>query len=201
MKEQKNQVLEAARGVDRLVEDGEPRVDTTAIPKTEDFDMAAAIDGIPGTADFTAVPTAKRVVGLKNAAEGVNPKDRVGAAKVDLTLIPPTASIHCALALMDGATKYGPYNWRIEPIQARTYVAAIMRHCQAYLDGELSARDSGILHMGHAMACAAILIDAEMQGTLTDDRPIVPKKEATASMQLEAAHSWIVKHKQPGWGR
>jgi len=144
-----------------------------------------------------------RVIGLKNAngEVGVNPKDKIGAAKVDLTLIPPAAEIHMALALMDGATKYGPYNWRVEPIQARTYIAAIKRHCMDYLDGEDCADDSGIKHLGHIMACAAILVDAQHQGTLIDDRPIVNSNSAGAPMLLEVAHKWIKETKSSGWGR
>lgn len=194
--EHKGRVQKAMDAVDAADKFDDASLEQIIGDVTNDFKVGYASD--PGP-EVTNLPTKR--VGLKNADAGVNPKDRVGASKVDLTLIPPTAQIHCALALMDGATKYGPYNWRVEPIQARTYVAAIMRHCQAFLDGELSAPDSGILHMGHIMASAAILLDAEMQGTLIDDRPMIVKPNATASVQLASAHDWISKHKPAGWGR
>jgi hypothetical protein len=73
---------------------------------------------------------------------------------------------------MDGARKYGPYNWREEGVGASTYLSAAMRHLRAYLDGEQNAMDSGVHHLGHAMACLAILLDAEAVGNLVDDRPL-----------------------------
>lgn len=122
-----------------------------------------------------------RVIGLKTIAGGVNPKDRIGAAKVDLTLIPVSAKVALATALQDGGDglygKYGAYNWRKEPVLARTYLAACERHTDAYREGETLAPDSRIKHLAHAMACLAILIDAESQGMLVDDRPINGKPE------------------------
>ena len=100
-----------------------------------------------------------------------NPKTRFGVAKPSVTLIPGPALIHCALAFRDGATKYGPANWRVDPVTASTYTDAAFRHLLDYWDGEDRASDSGVLHLAHAMACLAILIDAQEQGTLKDDRP------------------------------
>lgn len=103
--------------------------------------------------------------------ESTNPKDALGRLKPDLTAIPPVALVHAALAMMDGTAKYGPYNWRDKTVSARTYLAANQRHVLAYLDGEKNAKDSGIHHLGHAIASLCILLDAETQGTLVDDRP------------------------------
>jgi hypothetical protein len=100
-----------------------------------------------------------------------NPKDRVGLTKPPLDLIPPVALIHCARALGNGAVKYGPYNWRDEKVSARIYVAACMRHLGSWLDGEENASDSGVHHLGHALACLAILLDAQSLEQLSDDRP------------------------------
>jgi hypothetical protein len=41
----------------------------------------------------------------------------------------------------------------------------------AWLDGEDNAEDSGQHHLGHALACIAIILDAEATGNLADDRP------------------------------
>ena len=49
----------------------------------------------------------------------------------------------------------------------------------AFWDGENKAADSGIHHLGHVMACASILLDAESCGQLNDDRPL-PGKAAVA---------------------
>lgn len=100
-----------------------------------------------------------------------NPKTRLGATKVPLHLVPPSAKHYLALALEDGAGKYGPYNWREEPISISTYKAAMERHMDAFWDGEDEAADSGVHHVAHAMACCALILDCLSKGTLVDDRP------------------------------
>jgi len=101
-----------------------------------------------------------------------NPKARVGALKVPLHLVPPALSIGAAMALKDGAVKYGPYNWREEPINISTYIGAIQRHILAYQDGEDVAEDSGVDHLGHVAACCALLMDSKAHGSLIDDRHV-----------------------------
>lgn len=100
-----------------------------------------------------------------------NPKTRLGALKVPLHLVPPSASHYLALALADGAKKYGPYNWRSEPISISTYYGAMKRHVDAFWDGQDEASDSGVHHLAHAMACCALMLDAMECGKLVDDRP------------------------------
>lgn len=100
-----------------------------------------------------------------------NPKTAVGAAKVPLHLVPPSAKHYLALALADGARKYGPYNWRNSKISVSVYVAAVQRHIDAFWDGEDCAEDSGVHHLAHAMACLALLLDAKGVEMLHDDRP------------------------------
>lgn len=119
------------------------------------------------------LPPTLRVSGLQNDGKGVNPKDKIGAKKVSMSLIPSTALIELALAQMDGAGKYGPYNWRAEPVQALTYIDGAKRHLTDWLEGQEIAEDSGAHHLGHVMACCAILIDAQRCGMLTDNRPIL----------------------------
>jgi Domain of unknown function (DUF5664) len=119
-----------------------------------------------------------------------NPKDRVSKGKVPLGLFPPTALIITAMALRDGAVKYGPYNWRDIPIQYSEYINAMLRHLMAIMDGEDIADDSGIDHLGHIIATAAILIDARCAGTLVDDRRMRP---GGAPKLLKEMHELIVK--------
>jgi hypothetical protein len=101
-----------------------------------------------------------------------NPKDILGAQKVSLSYLPPVAVLHAAHALMNGASKYGPYNWRDKAVRASIYVDACERHLNAWFDGEEEAADSGVHHLGHAIACLAILLDAQETGNLVDDRPV-----------------------------
>lgn len=102
-----------------------------------------------------------------------NPKDLIAAseARCPLAFIPSTALVHIAQAMQDGATKYGPYNYREEGVGAMTYLSAALRHIRAWLDGEESAPDSKCHHLGHAAACLAIIMDSQEIGNLVDDRP------------------------------
>lgn len=103
---------------------------------------------------------------------GTNPKDLLGIKKVQLNLVPPSSIIYQALAMEDGARKYGPYNWRQNKVIASIYIAAAMRHLHSYLDGEENAQDSGKPHLAHALACLGIIVDAKETGNLVDDRPL-----------------------------
>lgn len=70
-----------------------------------------------------------------------------------------------------GADKYGVRNWQIDPIRASTYEAAILRHFMSYFyDGEDVDPDSGLNHLYHIRACCAVMLDAQIHGTLIDDR-------------------------------
>ena len=100
-----------------------------------------------------------------------NPKTLIGAKKPDLSLVPPPALIHLATAMQNGADKYGPYNWREKRISTRVYIAACMRHLLQFLDGEDFDPISHVHHLGHAMACLAIVLDADEIGMLNDNRP------------------------------
>lgn len=108
---------------------------------------------------------------LRRFRAGSNPKAITGAVKVSVSKLPPAGVIHGALAMMDGAEKYTPYNFRDVKISATVYVDALLRHVLAYFDGEDLAPDSRAHHLGHAIACAAIILDAQERGNLIDDRP------------------------------
>ncbi len=116
---------------------------------------------------------AARIGAARPEGDATNPKDLVGVKKVSLTKLPPVAVLHAAHALMNGAGKYGPYNWRDKGVRASIYVDACERHLNAWFDGEEQATDSGVHHLGHAIACLAILLDAQEAGMLVDDRPIL----------------------------
>lgn len=108
-------------------------------------------------------------------ADGVdplqNPKDRIGVTKVPLWLVPPTSIVHQAMAMADGARKYGPYNWREKKVLTSIYISAALRHICKYLDGVQLDEESGVHELGHALACLGIILDAEETGNLQDDRP------------------------------
>lgn len=101
-----------------------------------------------------------------------NPKDRLGVLKPRLSLVPPASILYEALAMEDGANKYGPYNWREKKVKLSIYIDACKRHLDSYWDGEDNAKDSGKPHLAHAKACLGIIIDALETGNLINDRPI-----------------------------
>lgn len=102
----------------------------------------------------------------------VNPKSAIGRTKPALFSVIPTASLlHLGEVMKLGATKYGPFNWRETPVPAEVYIDAAGRHLLSFLDGEDEDPESGMSHLGHVMACCAILIDAKENGMLDDNRP------------------------------
>lgn len=102
-----------------------------------------------------------------------NPKDLVGETKPSLRAVPMIAVYEMGKAMLDGMRKYGLFNWRTNAVRSDIYVDAAMRHINAWADGEEVASDSGVHHLAHAMACMAILIDAQNADQLVDNRPRV----------------------------
>jgi hypothetical protein len=120
-----------------------------------------------------------RVIAVNPGYPDGNPKTLMGAKKPDPSVVPPIGILHLATAMMNGAEKYGPFNWRGNNISTRPYIAAALRHLFAYLDGEEYSADTvaagrPVHHLGHVMACCAIVLDAKAVGQLNDNRPEVP---------------------------
>lgn len=120
---------------------------------------------------------------LPTSDDRTNPKDILGATKPMLGLNPRVALLWMAKAFEFGAygrdangvqvreKGYGEYNWRDRAVSEMVYVHAMERHIADYVDGQDLASDSKVKHLGHIMACAAILLDAEECGALKRDRP------------------------------
>ena len=104
------------------------------------------------------------------ATKPTNPKDLIGSDKLPLHLWPSTATALGSLGLLDGMLKYGRSNFRAVGVRATIYIDAVMRHILAYLEGEDTDPDSGLPHMAHALACLAIIVEAQAKGNLADDR-------------------------------
>lgn len=100
----------------------------------------------------------------------MNPKDLVGSKKAPLRYVPPALAIAASGPMEDGAIKYGPFNWRTQPVEVLTYIEAVFRHLYAYLDGQDDAEDSGHSHIDHAIAGLGIIADARANGSLIDNR-------------------------------
>jgi hypothetical protein len=100
-----------------------------------------------------------------------NPKDRVASSRMPFDLFPHTARIAANLAFLEGALKYGRYNWRVAGAQASVYYNSVNRHLEKWFAGEWSDPKTKIPHLGSAIAGLAVLLDAHHFGVLTDDRP------------------------------
>lgn len=112
--------------------------------------------------------------------KNTNPKDGIGATKLPLSLVPPTAIAVASLAHFEGSVKYGRWNWRVAGVRASIYLDAAARHLAKWAEGEENDVESGVPHLGHALACINILIDAQACGKLNDDR--APSVDAPAFM-------------------
>jgi len=108
-----------------------------------------------------------------------DPKSTSGSKKPPLHLIPPVAEIQESIALKSGADKHGPWNWREHRIELMEHIAAVKRHIARFVDGEEGDPETGVSPLAHARATLGIILDAQAQGTLIDDRPRKGKGAAT----------------------
>jgi hypothetical protein len=88
-----------------------------------------------------------------------------------------------APAHQNGMEKYGAFNWRLNPVQLMTYLAAIRRHLDAFIDGQDEAEDTHIHHLSHMLASMNIIADALALGNLIDNRP--PKGPAADMLRAQ----------------
>lgn len=101
-----------------------------------------------------------------------NPKTVFGVKKPAFHFTPPVAELVLGQAMANGGAKYGLMNWRGKSISSSVYYDAARRHLAAWWDGEDIDRESGVHHLGHAMACCALVLDGADVGKLNDDRPV-----------------------------
>lgn len=114
--------------------------------------------------------------------KATNPKDIIGSKKIDLGLVPVTLTIGAATAFLEGALKYGRFNWRVAGVRVSVYIAALLRHVFKYYNGQNADSKTRVLHIDNAIACLGIIRDAEVYGKLVDDRPPCPDTDAVAEM-------------------
>lgn len=142
----------------------------------QETDYVNREDNMPGISELAREEEEKSNV--KNDVEifsastkASNPKDAIGDKKVPLALLSPIAKAYWSVAQFVGMVKYGAWNWRKAGVRSSVYISAIQRHIDAYASGEEVDPIDQTPHLGHIMACCAILIDAKAAGKLTDDRP------------------------------
>lgn len=119
-----------------------------------------------------------------------NPKDAFGSAKAPLGLVPDTGTVDVSMAFLEGALKYGRFNWRVAGVRASIYNDAIERHRSKWWNGQDRDPITRVKHLANLRACVDILLDAELCGMLEDDRPpaLEPLAEYIDSQQPLIAH-------------
>lgn len=128
-----------------------------------------------------------------------NPKDAIGSSKVPLfARLPRRVLGELALALLEGARKYGGFNWRVSGVRASVYMDALDRHLSAWWEGQDLDPDSGLSHVTKAIACLTVLRDSMLQGNFQDDRPPrASNSESWVAELNEAARQIVARYPDP----
>ena len=95
----------------------------------------------------------------------------LGSGRLPLGLVPDTLSAFAALGFLEGALKYGRYNWRVAGVRSSIYHDAIRRHLAKWWAGEEVDQKTGVPHLASILASVGILLDSALVGKLADDRP------------------------------
>lgn len=120
-----------------------------------------------------------------------NPKDAVGVKKVSIRSVLPAPVLgEVALALMEGARKYGRHNYRIAGTRASVYIDACGRHIDDFWEGVDIDPDSGLSHVTKAISTLVVLRDSMLQGNWVDDRP--PRSEGGWVQELNKKAEAII---------
>jgi hypothetical protein len=126
---------------------------------------------------------------MSDGTKASNPKEAFGDAKMPLDLLPDTAVVQFNLAFLEGALKYGQYNWRVAGVKSSTYVRAMRRHLSKWWNGQSADPATMVHELASVGACCAIVLDAIACGKLTDDRPPrADMEKALADAAVIAAH-------------
>lgn len=78
--------------------------------------------------------------------------------KLRYDLIPPIATKAMAEVLTFGAEKYAPDNWKLIQDGEKRYIAALMRHFEAYRAGEEFDSETSFSHLAHCITNIAFLL-------------------------------------------
>jgi hypothetical protein len=103
--------------------------------------------------------------------KATNPKDLIGSSKLPMGLVPDTLTLYASLAFLEGALKYGRFNWRVAGVRFQIYLDALERHRAKLAAGEWEDPVTKVPHLASIIACAGIILDAHTCGKLVDDRP------------------------------
>lgn len=128
-----------------------------------------------------------------------NPKDSVSIKKVPYHVIPARVTAEVGLALLEGARKYGSYNWREAGVRASVYMDATKRHMDDFWEGVDIDPDSGLSHITKAIASLYVLRDSMIQENWVDDRPPQGNLDWMSEMNKKA-EDIVIKYPDPAKG-
>jgi hypothetical protein len=123
----------------------------------------AEVDHIAEVSKMVSNPIDEALEMASNHAGDATEKvgQKFDADKPRFDLIPPRAERLLAKVLTFGAKKYAPGNWQhVEDAETR-YIAAALRHINAYRVGEHSDPETGLPHLAHAMCSLAFVLELD----------------------------------------
>ncbi len=94
---------------------------------------------------------------------------KLDKGKPPLSLVPKALLEGVAWTLDFGARKYGRDNYK-QGFDYTRLADAVLRHMYASIDGVDNDEESGRLHLEHAAATLAMMLECKRIGTLKDDR-------------------------------
>lgn len=120
-------------------------------------------------AEFVGIVTTSP---LDVTSKPTNPKDAVGVRKLPFSVLPWRVLHRVALAMLEGACKYGRHNYRPAGVRASVYFDAVVaRHLSDWWEGVDIDPDSNLHHIDKAIAGLMVLRDSILHGNFVDDRP------------------------------
>jgi len=140
----------------------------------------SAGDGRPTTT--SAVHSALGNSDANGTGKQSNPKDVIGSTKLPLSVVPWTLMVCATAGHLEGAIKYGRFNWRIAGVRASIYLDALKRHVAKWENGQERDKKSQVHHLDNAIACLSIMRDAMLYDKFIDDRPPCPNPDAMAEL-------------------
>lgn len=100
-----------------------------------------------------------------------NPKDAVGVRKWrQFFCIPYRVMWEVGVGMLEGALKYGRFNYRSTGVQASIYIDASRGHLDSWCEGQDIDPDSGLSHITKAICSLIVLRDGMIEGNFVDDR-------------------------------
>lgn len=132
-----------------------------------------------------------------------NPKDGIGAKKWrKVWFVPDRVLWEVAVAFLEGALKYGAFNWRAAGVRASVYLEAAKGHMDQFKEGEDIDAESRCSHIDKAIASLMILRDSMLHGNWIDDRPPRHARLDAQRADLQERVDWLFEkypESKEGW--